>query len=84
VRAKSIPSERAETLQAEIRRNVESGAMLYTDQAAGFRGLNREYAHEVINHAEEYVHGNVHTNSIESFWSQFKRTIYGTHHFVMP
>ncbi|MFZ0247848.1 IS1595 family transposase [Candidatus Binatus sp.] len=84
VRAKSVPSERAETLQAIIRRNVESGAIVYTDQAAGFRGLDRDYAHQVINHAEEYVRGNVHTNSIEGFWSQFKRTIYGTHHFVMP
>ncbi len=84
VRAKSVPNERAETLQAIIRRNVESGAILYTDQAASFRGLNRDYAHDVINHAEEYVRGNVHTNSIEGFWSLFKRRIYGTHHFVMP
>jgi transposase-like protein len=84
VRAKSVPNENGETLQAEVRRNVESGAILYTDQAGAFVGLNREYAHEVINHAEEYVRGSVHTNSIEGFWSQFKRTVYGTHHFVMP
>jgi transposase-like protein len=84
VRAKSVPNENGETLQAEIRRNVESGAILYTDQAGAFVGLNREYAHEVINHAEEYVRGSVHTNSIEGFWSQFKRTVYGTHHFVTP
>lgn len=38
----------------------------------------------MIKHAEEYVRGNVHTNGIENFWSLFKRTIYGTHHFVMP
>ena len=30
------------------------------------------------------MRGNVHTNGIENFWSLFKRTIYGTHHFVMP
>ena len=67
-----------------IRRNVESGAILYTDETAAFRGLNADYAHEVVNHSEEYMHGAVHTNGIESFWANFKRTIYGTHHFVMP
>jgi hypothetical protein len=84
VRATAVSDESGATLQAEIRRNVEAGAILYTDQASAFYGLNREYAHEVINHAEKYVRGNVHTNSIEGFWSQFKRMVYGTHHFVMP
>jgi transposase-like protein len=84
VRAKSVPNERSETLQGEIRQNVEAGANLYTDQAAAFRGLNQDYAHDVINHAEEFVRGRVHTNGIENFWSVFKRRVYGTHHFVMP
>ena len=84
IRARRVPNERAETLQSVIRRNVESGAILYTDEAASFRGLNADYAHEVINHSEEYVRGAVHTNGIESFWANFKRTVYGTHHFVMP
>jgi transposase-like protein len=84
IRAKAVPNEQAETLQGEIRRNVESGAIIYTDEAAAIRGLYANYAHEVINHSEEYVRGAVHTYGIESFWTNFKRTIYGTHHFVMP
>src|SRR5208282_3618982 len=84
VRAKSVPNERAETLQSVIRENVASGEVLYTDQASSFHGVQRDYAHDVINHAEEFVRGRVHTNGIENFWSNFKRRIYGTHHFVMP
>jgi hypothetical protein len=38
--------------------------------------------HEVIDHAEAFVRGRVHTNGLENFWSLFKRTIYGTHHQV--
>lgn len=40
--------------------------------------------HKVINHAEAYVNGNVHTNSIENFWSLLKRTITGTYVCVEP
>lgn len=46
--------------------------------------MGRDYAHKVINHAEEYVRGNVHTNSIESFWSLLKRGIKGTYVSVEP
>jgi transposase-like protein len=67
VRAKAVPDERMETLQSEIRRNVESGAIIYTDEAAAFRGLNADYAHDVINHSEEYARGTIHTNGIEAF-----------------
>jgi transposase-like protein len=85
VRAKSVNDESGETLHPLIREHVESGADLFTDAAGAFRyGLEDQYTHEVINHAEEYVRGNVHTNGIENFWSLFKRTVYGTHHFVMP
>jgi hypothetical protein len=64
---------------------VKSGTDLYTDAAGAFSyGLETDYAHEVINHAEEFVRGRIHTNEIENFWSLFKRRIYGTHHFVMP
>ena len=38
----------------------------------------------MINHAGEFARGRVHTIGIENFWSLFKRTIYGTHHFVIP
>jgi len=42
------------------------------------------YIHRVINHAEKYVDGNVHTNGIENFWSLLKRTLKGTYVSVEP
>jgi hypothetical protein len=50
----------------------------------GYRGLDAEYAHSVIKHtAGEYVRSEgAHTNTIEGFWSLFKRQIYGIHHWV--
>lgn len=46
--------------------------------------VGKEYAHQVINHAETYVKGNVHTNSIENFWSLLKRGIKGTYISIEP
>jgi transposase-like protein len=83
VRAKTVKTTRKGLLQEEIRRNVAPGSIVYTDSLKSYEGLEEQnYIHEVINHAEAYVRGNVHTNGLENFWSLFKRTIYGTHHSV--
>jgi transposase-like protein len=84
LRTKVIPNVRMETLQPEILRHVEKGAELFTDAWASYNGLDAEYIHQVINHAEEYVRGNVHTNGIENFWSLLKRSIKGTYVSVEP
>jgi hypothetical protein len=55
----------------------------YTDALKFYDGLD-EYAHEVIDHAEAYVDGNVHTNKLENFWSLLKRAIKGTYVSVEP
>ena len=55
-----------------------------SDQLKAYVGMREDYAHQVINHAEEYVRGNVHTNSIENFWSLLKRGIKGTYVSVEP
>ena len=44
-----------------------------------YEGLADDYDHAVINHAVEYVNGNVHTNTIENFWSLLKRGLHGTY-----
>ena len=64
--------------------NVERGAVVNTDEHRGYGGLVAEYQHKVINHAEKYVDGQVHTNSCENFWSLLKRTIKGTYVSVEP
>ena len=60
------------------------GSSLYSDELRGYRRVGQEYAHQVINHAETYVKGNVHTNSIENYWSLLKRGIKGTYVSVEP
>ena len=49
----------------------------YTDELVSYTGLDNEYVHEFINHAESYVKGNVHTNGMENFWSLLKRGLQG-------
>jgi len=53
------------------------------EQGPGWR-MDEEYVHNVINHAETYVQGNVHTNTLENFWSLLKRGLHGTYISVEP
>ncbi|RKU13829.1 hypothetical protein C6501_09070 [Candidatus Poribacteria bacterium] len=53
---------------------------LMTDEFKGYLAIGREMKHHIINHKEQYVDGDVHTNTIEGFWSLLKRAWYGTHH----
>lgn len=84
VLAKVIERTDRETLHAEVKASVETGANLFTDEWRSYRGLDSEYVHEVINHGVEYVRGHIHTNGIENFWSLLKRTIKGTYVSVEP
>lgn len=87
VRAKVIKIADTETCQTAIADNIEAGSTVMTDDAGGYRKIyemTEAYRHEVINHAHEYVRGNIHTNSIENFWSLLKRTIKGTYVSVSP
>jgi transposase len=71
----------AKTFKERVRDNVSKDAIIVTDSHLGYEGLNVEFAgHETVNHTQgEYVRDNWTTNSIESFFSQLKRTIKGTH-----
>jgi transposase-like protein len=77
-RTKHIADTTKETLHDEVRGNVEAGTALYTDTHAGYKGLDADYAHESVNHLEEYVRGAVHTNHLENYWTLFKRCYSGT------
>ncbi|HVZ84383.1 MAG TPA: IS1595 family transposase [Terracidiphilus sp.] len=85
VRAKVVPNVRRETLQNEILNQIEKGSKVYTDSAPAYDMLKaQEFIHEAVNHVEEYVRGNVHTQGIENFWSLLKRGLRGTYVAVEP
>ncbi len=84
VRAKVINDATQLTLHVEVRSNVEPGADLFTDGWKGYSGLKADYIHQVIDHAEKYVDGQIHTNGIDNFWSLLKRSIKGTYVSVEP
>ncbi|CAN5410524.1 IS1595 family transposase [soil metagenome] len=84
VRTKVILDRLGETIQAEVRCHVEPGSELMTDALKAYRGLNDEYVHQFVDHAEEYVRGSVHTNGLENFWTLLKRSIKGTYVSVEP
>lgn len=84
VKAKTIPNTKRWTLSPEVMRNVAPGSTVYADEHSGYSAISQDYVHEVINHAETYVRGKVHTNGIENFWSLLKRAIKGTYISVEP
>jgi len=84
VRAMTVTSRKKGELQEQVRRHVEAGSALYSDELRSYSGLASDYAHKVINHAVQYVDGQVHTNGIENFWSLLKRCIKGTYVSIEP
>lgn len=84
VRTRVVPDTTSRTLQVEVRENVELGSEVHTDALRSYRGLDPEYVHMVVDHAERYVDGHVHTNGLENFWSLLKRGIKGTYVSVEP
>jgi len=68
-----LPNLKRETLQNLILENVTPFAKLYTDEHIGYDGLEKKFVHKVVNHSQEYVRGQVHTQGIENFWSLLKR-----------
>src|SRR5438552_2861208 len=84
VRTVVIPNRRKKVLQEEVQKHVAAGTALYRDALLSYDGLANDYAHKVIDHAEAYVDGRVHTNSLENFWSLLKRGISGTYVSVEP
>ena len=84
VRTVVVGSRRRTVLQAEVKKHVEAGAALYTDALMSYEGLASDYAHQVVDHASQYVDGRVHTNGLENFWSLLKRGISGIYVSVEP
>ena len=85
VRLERVPNNRKNTLHDFIDRHVsDETEAIYTDELRSYIGIgDDDTRHETVNHsAEEWVVGDVHTNSIEGVWSLFKRSIVGAFHKV--
>lgn len=93
VRTVVVPNVRRRNLQQHIREHVvmDGESTLYTDALKSYEPVSPKgwrpselYIHKVIDHAEAYAQGNVHTNGMENFWSLLKRMIKGTYVSVEP
>lgn len=83
VRAQKIPSRGARAIAAFVKESVEAGSDLMTDEYKGYQKVGKLYNHNSVNHSKlEYAAGLTHTNSIENFWSLFKRGLIGSFHKV--
>lgn len=82
--ARAIPDTSGKTLIPLVNQHVMPRSIVYTDEWKPYRALGRQgYFHDRIHHASKvYVRGDVHTNTIEGFWSLVKRGIGGVYHVV--
>jgi transposase-like protein len=85
VRATVVPTRRREVLQTQIKAHIKAGSAIYSDNLMSYQGLKgHDYKHQVIDHAEKYVDGQIYTNGLENFWSLLKRGLKGTYISVEP
>lgn len=86
VRMEVLPDTKQATLDNRVRKHLstEERTILYTDAHTGYARLHNDFTHFVIDHAEAYVDGHVHTNTCENFWSLLKRGLRGTYISVEP
>ena len=84
VHAFVVENTNRDTLQPIIQQFVTEGSRVITDELSAYNGLaTLGYTHAVVAYgAEEYANGDVFTNSIEGFWSHFRRMISGCYHDV--
>ena len=85
VAAKVAPHPTTEAINTLVIQHVKAGTLVMTDEYAPYRKLAKGYRHRMIKHKlKKYVRGMTHTNTIEGFWSQLKRSVSGTYHAVSP
>lgn len=86
VRAKVVKGINYSSVMPFIRKNISMHAKVKTDEAATYKSLTMYgFEHLAVQHNRGiYKIGNAHTNTIEGFWSQLKRSINGTYHAVSP
>lgn len=84
VKLRILASTKKEEVQKDVRKYVLKGSEVHTDALRSYQGLNDEFTHNVVDHAQRYVDGHIHTNGLENFWSLLKRMIKGTYVYCEP
>lgn len=84
IKTRVIPDRKYPAVQGAVRDFVEAGSAIMTDEYSGYIDLAPEYDHQVVNHLEKYVSGQVHVQGVENFWSLLKRSLGGTYVSVEP
>ena len=84
VRSQSVKKVTGKTLKGALDAHLDPAANLMTDDLSGYRNPGKRFAsHQTVNHsAGEYVRGHVHTNTVEGYFSLFKRGVNGTFHHI--
>ena len=84
IKALAVENTRIETLMPIIKEYVYEHSEIFTDELSSYSKLSENgYTHSVVyHHQKEYVVGDSYTNTIEGFWAQFRRMVYGIYHFV--
>jgi transposase-like protein len=84
IRTRVIGDRKYPAVHGAVRDFVEIGSAIMTDEFTGYYDLRSEYDHQVVNHLEKYVDGQVHVQGVENFWSLLKRGLNGTYIAVEP
>lgn len=86
VKTVTVPNVKQATLIPLIVKMVPANAVITTDESNSYNKVKQlGHIHETVQHGRgEFGRGDVHTNTIEGFWSQFKRSVHGTYHAVSP
>jgi transposase len=81
-----VNNTKSSTIIPIVQNNVQTGSTMMTDEFGTYNPIRKAgYEHQRVNHTiKQYAVGDVHVNTIEGFWSQFKRSVNGTYHAVSP
>ncbi len=84
--AKVVGNTKSSVIKPFVKENIKLTAEVKTDEYRPYKSLKKlGYNHDTVDHGrKEFVKGNTHTNNLEGFWSQLKRSVNGTYHFVSP
>jgi transposase-like protein len=86
VKVMAVPNRQHDTLMPIITSNIIFGSMIHTDEYKGYGRLSAYgYGHKKVVHSKfQWVNGDVTTNSMEGYWSNLKKSIFGTHTYISP